>query len=583
MEKQSNKSGISKYLPFLWLLIGAVLYVFTVGIHIVAAAVWLAPVFILRFSRSQNVVRGSFIILIVIMITQAVAYLVTFPVSTIPGLIFYIAGIVTSIFIAIPYIADRIIIKRYKGNLTTLVFPVCMLCILYLYSHIPFFGSSFIGFFQYGLLSSQKILSIFGFNSLVFIVLWFASLFNWLWEHKFQWIDVKKPAGIYLAIILAVLIYGIVKNAIYPKQNSKFVFNTKSDYWPTKGWKTSTPEIQGMDSSLLAEMYRKINDEKIKVLSLVVVRNGYIVAEANKYHYSSYYPVYSTSKSYASAIFGIAVDKGYIKSIDQKVSEFFPEYTQGKNEITLRHLLTMSSGLEWPEIYIGYDQIMKNPVGLMFYSRDWAEYVLSRPLVQKPGSVFNYNSGCSYLLMAVLNRVGIKNLKNFIQESLFSPLGIFYPQQYTWRFDRNGVPDGCCGLYTKPRDMAKFGYLFLKGGYWDGKQIISRAWIEESTKDQIRITGPLAYSAFSYGYQWYITPYEFHSSGYKGQHIFVIPEHELVIVFTSDFDRANEYVKPMNMVRTKIIPAIKSQQPLSENENAAAILKSEIARFEKNE
>jgi apolipoprotein N-acyltransferase len=280
MEQQSNKPGIRKHLTYLWLLIGAVLYVFTVGNHIIPAAVWIAPVFIIRFPRSQSVVMGSLIILIVTLITQAVAYLGTFPVSRTPGLIFYIAGIVTGIFIVIPYIADRIIIKRYNGIFATLVFPVCMLCVLYLYSQIPFFGSSFIGFFHYGLSSSQKILSIFGFNSLVFLILWFASLINWLWEHEFQWIDIKKPAVIYLAIILAVLIFGSVKYTICPEPNSKFVFNTKSEYWPTKDWKTSTAEMQGMDSSLLAEMFKKINNDKSKVLTLVVVRNGYIVAEA---------------------------------------------------------------------------------------------------------------------------------------------------------------------------------------------------------------------------------------------------------------------------------------------------------------
>jgi len=214
----------------------------------------------------------------------------------------------------------------------------------------------------------------------------------------------------------------------------------------------------------------------------------------------------------------------------------------------------------------------------MLRSGNWVEFVLDKPVTQQPGLKFNYNSGCSYLLSAVLNQTGL-NVADFAQKNLFTPLGIS-ADRYMWGQDPNGIPDGCCSLRMSPRDMAKFGYLYLKGGYWDGEQIIPKTWIEESTKKQIEIKWPIK-NFDHYGYQWYVQPFGFHSFGYKGQYIFVIPKFELMVVFTSNLSD-KEMTIPIDLVKTYIIPAVKDMKPLSENEKAITTLRSKIKSFNGN-
>lgn len=354
----------------------------------------------------------------------------------------------------------------------------------------------------------------------------------------------------------------------------------QEDYWPTEGWRTATPESQGMNSELSAEMFRDINNNNIDIYSLLIVRNGYIIIEANRKHPDAIYPIHSCTKSFTSAVFGIALDKGYIMSVDQKIADFFPEILKRdtgskKDSITLKHLLTMSSGLEWPESDIDYTK-PENPIFQMKWSNNWVEFVLNKPVIQEPGSVFNYNSGCSYLLMAVLSKLGL-DVEDFAQKNLFDPLGISLTQ-YTWNKDKHGILDGMGGLAMRPRDMAKFGYLYLKGGFWDGQQIIPKTWIEESTKEQI--TGKLGSVNISYGYQWWVAPPLFVAMGFNGQFIVISPEHELVLVITSNLSGSKIGIA-INLLKKYIPPAIQPLMPLPENEKATDLLKYEIERFNK--
>jgi CubicO group peptidase (beta-lactamase class C family) len=395
----------------------------------------------------------------------------------------------------------------------------------------------------------------------------------------------NRTLSYYISLLLVFLIYfsPILHSDISAQEKtSEFVFNPQSEYWPTTDWKRSTPERQGMKSELLVDMFRNINNNKIGINSILVVRNGYIVAEANKDNFVR--QIFSSTKSFSSAIFGIALSKGYIKNIDLKVMDFFPEFSKingvsNKPSITLKHLLTMSSGIEWPECYTTYSD-PENPVFKMMKSNNYAEFILSKPLMAEPGLIFNYNSGCSCILLSVLYRVGL-DVQDFAQQNLLTPLGIS-SDQYVWSEIDKGILNGSHGLSMKPRDMAKFGYLYLKGGFWDGQQIIPKKWIEESTKEQIKISGPLGSYADSYGYQWYIHSFGFHSLGYKGQYIFVIPKHELVVVFTSDLNVSQSKI-PINLVKTNIIPAIQTLLPLPENKKTITELKSEVERFEKTE
>lgn len=396
----------------------------------------------------------------------------------------------------------------------------------------------------------------------------------------------NRTFRLYITVLLVILVHSFIVlpcDLSAEDHASRFVFHSQSDYWPTGGWKTSTPEKQGMSSEVLSDLFREIEDinkDTVEIYSMLIVRNGYVVAEANIADVDAFYQMYSTTKSFTSAMFGIALGKGHIRSIDQRVLDFFPELSRKNNDprkasIILKHLLTMSCGLEWPEFETSYSN-PENPLMQMFRSENWAEYALSRPVAQQPGLAFNYNSGCSHLLLAVLHQTRL-NVTDFAQKNLFTPLGIS-ADRYAWYQDRNGIPDGCSSLRMCPRDMAKFGYLYLKGGCWDGGRILPETWVEESAREHMKIPSWPFKNIHTYGYQWYIQPFGFHSLGYHGQYIFVVPDHELVVVFTSNLPRRETSI-PIDLLKTYIIPAVKDSKPLPENEKALAALRSKIKCF----
>ena len=388
---------------------------------------------------------------------------------------------------------------------------------------------------------------------------------------------------------------------LYPGKNITFSFNPDSSYWPTHGWKISTPEQQGMDSEVLARIFDKIKEkswfrkkihtfiakqtkelprDSLNIKGVLIIRNGYIVLEANIIDDKSFlHPIYSSTKSFISAIFGIALSKGQIKGIDQNVLSFFPEFEIQnldfkKESMTLKHLLCMSSGFEWPELGSNYYDVL-NPVNQMSLSDDWAEFALNKPVILEPGRKFNYNSGCSQILTAILHKQTGKNLTGFVQKNLFEPLGI---TRYRWERCHNGVLNGSHGLNMTLRDMAKFGYLFLKGGSWDGQQIIPKKWIEESTKRQIKRPGRQGWFIPFYGYQWYVHSFGFHSLGSKGQYIVVLPEFDIVVVFASNLAR-HETFEPLNLVKQFVIKSVKSKTALPDNPDATALLRLKLNDF----
>lgn len=208
--------------------------------------------------------------------------------------------------------------------------------------------------------------------------------------------------------------------------------------------------------------------------------------------------------------------------------------------MTLKHLLTMSSGLDWQE---------SDPVyRAMYMSPNWVEYILDTPMRSQPGSEFNYCSGCSHVLSAVVQQAAGINTGNFATTYLFAPLGII---DYTWDKDAQDVPIGGWGLQLTPRDMAKLGYLYLRRGNWDGQQIISEVWVEAATRRQIDTDGE-----WGYGYQWWIDDNHkaYAARGRFGQLIYVVPELDLIVVSTA----AAENDEPvLALIEEEIIPAIK--------------------------
>jgi hypothetical protein len=227
----------------------------------------------------------------------------------------------------------------------------------------------------------------------------------------------------------------------------------------------------------------------------------------------------------------MAMRDGKIDSTDRRVMEFFADRTianldDAKKAITIRHLLDMTSGLEWTE---GLDGIPRSFFA-MERSPDWQQYILDRPMAAAPGTLFYYDSGNSHLLSAILTKLTGKSALDYGREVLFGPLGI---DDVLWRGDPQGISGGGAGLYLHPRDMAKIGYLYLRGGVWEGQQILPASWIENVRKADVDMREAWA-KELRYGRQFWVMPGRdaYMAVGFDRQLIIVMPKLDIVAVMT---------------------------------------------------
>jgi CubicO group peptidase (beta-lactamase class C family) len=364
--------------------------------------------------------------------------------------------------------------------------------------------------------------------------------------------------------VMLLLVSSFTNTAYASESSSPIVYDAASrDYWPTEGWMNSTPEDQGMDSVRLQQMVDHIMDEDLDVHSVIVIRHGYVVLEENPdlwqgqsrtqgidgTHY-----LYSVTKSFTSSLVGLAIDNGYIDNTSQTLLSLFPNRTvanidERKEQITLRDLLTMRSGLPWDETSAPFTSPENDVYQVSNNLSGGVQYVLDRPMEYEPDEVFHYNTGASHLLSGIVQEITNMSSLDFAAEYLFAPLGI---DTYYWLTDRQGVYFGGYDLLLRPLDMAKFGYLFLNNGAWDGEQVISSSWVNESTTTVTTLSADRGYA-----YQWWTMPDlgVFFAAGLYGQYIFVSPEHDLVAVFTSGYGLGDVDENP-SLFRNYIIDAI---------------------------
>ena len=297
-------------------------------------------------------------------------------------------------------------------------------------------------------------------------------------------------------------------------------------------WEFDMSENHGMNATLLQELHGAL--ESTQMLSFVTVRDGYIVDEYYKegYDENSIFTYQSGSKSFTSALLGIAMDEGYIAGLDVSIAEYFPQLKDtDKEAVTIRHLLEHTSGIqwfEWGDNASSWD-VWRN-------SENWVDYVLTQPVVTTPGSTFNYSTGGTHLLSAILEQVTGESLLEYGRRHLFEPMSM---DSATWGTDPQGITDGGNGIAMTARDAAKFGQLFLDGGNWKGRQLVPAAWVEESTSRQSSGSG----SAGVYGFQWWIRQFgekeyrTYYAMGHAGQYILVVPDLKLVSVITSTLNQ----------------------------------------------
>lgn len=338
------------------------------------------------------------------------------------------------------------------------------------------------------------------------------------------------------------------------------------------GWEVAAPADVGLDEAMLRQAYAAVEAgaEYNNARSLLVIRDGKLVAEGyfGDWTADRRQHVKSVTKSVTSLLVGIALDRGLIGSVEQKVVDLLPEKVPAQSDprlshMTVKHLLEMQSGLDWYENMEWLFNLSWDP-NWMFVSSDTVRYVLSRPMEDRPGGHFHYSTGTSQILSGIISKVTGQPLARFGHGALFGPLGIKDPD---WNAGRDGLSYGGVGLHLSPREMAKIGQLTLNRGVWNGRRIVSEDWLRASLTR--RVTG---YNRQGYGYHWWVGDNGWRAEGYGGQFILVRPDLNMVVVFTAREDRPF-YVSTkafMALVDNWIIPAARGSRDTGVNRPASA-------------
>lgn len=337
-------------------------------------------------------------------------------------------------------------------------------------------------------------------------------------------------------------------------------------YFPTAGWRTSRPQNQALDKKILKKLVKRIRAGRIGGLdSLLIVRNGYLVTEEYFHGWGpdDLHTLQSDTKSITSLLVGAAMLQGKISSVNEKVVDMFPEYEKIKNlddrkaSMSLQDLLTMRAGFDWSEAnYAGSPLQQLNDCQC-----DWMKFVLNWPMRDEPGTRFEYNSGGVILLGGVIRNATGMPTDVFAQRSLFDPLGI---TQARWYYGQDGSPHTGGGLNMRPRDMAKIGYLVLRDGRWEDKQIVSEDWLKQSMQHAVRSPRTFGSHWVDYGYLWWLLSLDsegpdadiYTASGAYGQWIFIIPRFDMVVVVTGNAQTSTDWAGPVEFLYTDILRAV---------------------------
>ena len=345
------------------------------------------------------------------------------------------------------------------------------------------------------------------------------------------------------------------------------------------GWQVGDLAAEGFDTQRVVDMMDRILDETYPGIdSVAIVRNNRLLLywydrgrELDQYDTwinnttRERHVLHSTSKSFTSALIGIAIDQGHIESTQVKFLDLFdyPDYDNWdprKADITLEDALTMRFGFQWDEWSRPYTDPQNDLVNLETNNFDWPKALLDLPLATDPGTAFAYNTAGTIAIGKALENATGERLGQFANTYLFFPMQI---TDARW-WSPNNLANGGSGLFLRTRDLAKFGQLYLDGGAWQGQQLISADWIADSVVRRVDFSNIPSFSE-GYGYQWWLDELPYGSqlletwvtSGFGGQYIFVVPGLELVVAFTGhNYENADGISNLYTMMRSHIMAAI---------------------------
>ena len=337
---------------------------------------------------------------------------------------------------------------------------------------------------------------------------------------------------------------------IYEGPNTSFYDNN-----PIYTKKNTIEDVQYSEAEDEGMSERKIRKAAFRLRyrrftnSLIISRNQKIVWQEffNKNNWRKSHNIHSVSKSILSVVIGIAIDK-HLFNLDNKIFDLLPEMFNGPyrtkvKELTVRHLIEMTAGYRWSEDYTEYKIEQK---------MEWVKSILNRPFSESPGESFNYNSGLTHALSAVIQKTSGLDLCQFTHKYLINPLGLSVEQ---WSWDPQNFFCGGFNFYMCPNDLLKFSHLILQKGLWKGDQIVSSKWLDESLTPISNVEG------IHYAKGWWIDTLAGHKTiiawGYGGQFIFIVPELNLSVVITGNTTKYGSDFDARTLMRRYIIPSVR--------------------------
>jgi CubicO group peptidase (beta-lactamase class C family) len=349
--------------------------------------------------------------------------------------------------------------------------------------------------------------------------------------------------NVILKIKLIVFISCFFLTSCLKEDDLKLPFKTFIPVELNDGWELSTPSEEGIDEAALHEIYKYYHESSDlwQVRSLLVFRNNKLIAESytkNPNEIAEQIPIWSCTKQVTGLLTGMAIEQQLIEAVNDPIQKYLPEAIArypDKGAITIRNLLQMESGIAFEnDGFSGESNKL-----LMEVPTNSLDFILALPATYAPGEHFYYKDGDPHLLSAILQRQTGKTVKDWANEVLFTKIGF---KNYTWAVYKDGITMGGFGISTTPREMARIGHLVLNKGIWKGQQIVSSEWIDEMTS--VKVTADkVDYYGKSFGYQWWIDESRgiVFMAGHGGQHVFVKPAKNLVIVTTAD--KTDDYGK----------------------------------------